>query len=621
MKYTKKVISLMLILVLMLSIVPFGATESTEDPAAIEDVSDPSPLENPAPMEQQAPEEQPPAEQTPTLTEAPTPVETESPTEQPTITEQPTPPEEPTTAPTPEEPTQEPLPSPTVQAEIDDKAGWEHAPQYIDYSSYEIGLGNSFEVFLTDFYGGTGRYTYSYYIYNNNNVVVQKTGYTINSRYTYTPKALGKYYAVVYIKNDNGDIRTIKSDKRRVDVIEKLIPLYVQANVLTNNIVLGDAKHFKIESNGGNGSTPHLHTYYVYKNNKIIEKFSYKQSVKDGHYFSTEVVYTPKSPGKYMFSVFAKDAAGRTTLAYTDAFLVTGAALNLRASVNKIEKINEIATVVAEANGGSGTYQYAYYVYKDNAIIQKVWYTANAKFYYIPKSEGRYKVQVFVRDSLGAVKTEFTQEFYVTSPCLSADIRYIRKGADCFYCKTYAKGGVPPYKYAHYIYENEVLVEKLPYADGVVDIDSIDLYNDPDNYGYYYELKYTPKNPGFYKVIAFVKDATGKIKTSTTGSIDYVKNWLENVAPPQIESSIGLGNSINVKTYLRHGTGIYKYAYYIYKDGKILQKFPYTSNPTLVYRPTSIGTYQVKVFVKDDLSSGHSMSNTCIVKPLEPLEF
>ncbi|NMD37478.1 MAG: hypothetical protein GYA87_02205 [Christensenellaceae bacterium] len=613
MTHTKKFISIMLIAVLMLSIIPFGVTEQVENPAPVEQAAPieepmpeeapPSPTEAPAQVEDPpVPTEAPAPTEAPIPTEASAPVVTEIPTEQPAPTEQATPTEEPTPI---EQPTQEPLPSPTVQANIVDKSGWEYAPQEVVISPthHDIGVGNRIEVYLNGEAGGTGKFTYAYYIYNGN-TVVQKTSYSKNDVYTYIPKTPGKYHALAFIKNEKGEIRTLKS-KKFVNVVNNPNPIEIRVDVFFRNIVLGDVVPFEIISFGGNEQKPHMHAYYVYKDNKVIEKFPYKQSkwYFDNGFYASDVIYKPKSPGKYKYVLFVKDALGNAKTHTTEEFLVMDSPLNLRANLkNKNLNLGEVANVIAEASGGAGNYQYAYYVYKNNTIIERFSYTTNSQFNYTPKSEGMYKVQVFVKDRLGAFKIDTTQEFFVTKAPLRVSISEVF-AANLIRCKTCPEGGVAPYKYAYYIYKENTLVEKLPYVNG--EGDSIE--------GYCHQLNYIPKSSGTYRILAFVKDAAGIIKAKSTNNINY-NGDLTMYENPQIEDMIHLGNNINVKTYVRSGQGFYKYAYYIYKNDVLLQRLPYTNNSNFAYKPENPGMYKVLVFVKDDTGKiVYGMSNSCYV--------
>ncbi|NMD37248.1 MAG: hypothetical protein GYA87_01035, partial [Christensenellaceae bacterium] len=624
MTHTKKFISIMLIAVLMLSIVPFGATEQVETPAPVEQAAPteapPVPTEVPAPVttealtEVPAPTEAPPAPteaptEAPAPTDPPAPVATEAPTEEPAPTEQ-TPTEEPTTAPT-EQPTQEPLPSPTEQANITDKTGWEYAPQGVAVNppGY-IGLGNSFEVFLSYYDpGGTGKYTFAYYIYKGN-TVVQKTAYSNNTSYMYTPKTTGTYHAVVFIKNEKGEIRTLTS--RRINVFEKPNPINVEGHISAQKLALGDSCDIEIVSSGGDRSKPHMHTYYVYRNNVLEEKFPYKQADKlysfEAIYTST-IMYTPKRPGKYKFTAFAKDNAGNAKSYTTDEILVSSSPLYLHTSINKTNlSLGEVANINAEASGGSGKYLYAYYVYKDNVIIYKGKYIANAQFKYIPQSIGRYKVLAFVKDNIGTIKTDTTQEFFVASTPLSIDF-YAYGNSHNIVGYVNSEGGVPPYKYAYYIYKNNRIVEKTAYTDGEID----------NTYAYYHNFIYVPKNSGTYKITAFVKDAKGTIKTATFGELEF-NGDLKFMEAPRIPSNIDLGNVIDVYTRVRYGEGFYQYAYYIYKDNALLQKFPYTTNKNFTYTPTSTGVYKILVFVKDASGNiAYEMSDNCTVNAASTL--
>ncbi|NMD38232.1 MAG: hypothetical protein GYA87_06075 [Christensenellaceae bacterium] len=567
---------------------------STEAPAQVEDP--PVSTEAPAPMEAPIP------------TEAPVPVVTEIPTEQPAPTEQAIPTEEP--APT-EQPTREPLPSPTVQADITDKAGWQHAPKKSYIFPHETNLGSSFKVLMdnTEDIGGTGKYTFAYYIYKGN-TVVQKTAYSKALEYVYKPKTIGKYYAVVFVKNEKGEIRTLKS--AYTNVVETQEPIDVKANIQSGNVVLGDAKRLEIQSWGGNNATRHMHAYYVYHNNKLVERFPYIQAEDEYelNYYSY-ITYTPKNSGKYKFTVFAKDASGKAKGYTTEDFSVISSPLELRANVAlKKYNIGSLANITAQASGGSGKYQYAYYVYKNNALIERFSYTAKAEFNYTPKSEGTYRVRVFVKDSLGAFKTDDTSDFLVENFQLNVHLDSEFKN-NLFYHRAYPEGGLPPYQYAHYIYRNNALVEKLPYTVGYGD--GVEKY-----FGFVF---YKPKSSGTYKILTFVKDAAGTIKTATTQEVN-VDFDLKMTAYPSIEGMVFLGNNINVKTYVNYGEGFYQYAYYIYKDGALLKKLPYTNNANFAYKPESKGTYKILVFVRDDTGKiVFGMSNECDVIDAEPLHF
>ncbi|NMD38510.1 MAG: hypothetical protein GYA87_07535 [Christensenellaceae bacterium] len=624
---SKKIISIILISVLLTSIIPFGATEPIETVAPMEQsapVEVPALGELPPQEEQAAPTDVPaPLEDTPAPTEAPAEqalTEEPAPTEQ--ATEQPVPTEEPTTAPVVEEPssteqpTQEPQPSPSIQANVVDKTGWENHWQKVYYYPDEVGVGNSFQVNLGGVSGGTGKYTYAYYIYHNN-TVVEKSAYTKNDNYKYTPKKAGKYHAIVFVKNEKGEIITITSDTK-VNVVELTHPLKVIAYTTSaKNIVLGDAIYFQITSEGGVGSQAHMHTYYVYKNNQVIEKFPYKQvgssdfDFYNAYSYSSQVEYIPKAPGKYKFVAFAKDAAGNATSYTTDEFLVRGSELHLRANlINTNIRFGEVAQIIAEASGGSGEYQYAYYVYKDNAIIERFYYTENAQFNYTPKSTGTYMVRVFVKDSLGDIKIDNTQDFTVESSILNVGPVHIDGYNGKISCRAYPEGGVAPYTYAYYIYKDKAIIEKTSYLEGI---------SDPED-GFFGECEYIPKSSGTYKITVFVKDAEGTIKIATSPDLEFnndITIWIN----PQIEANIYLGNAINCEMNASYGEGFYKYAYYIYKDNAILQKMPYTNNAKLVYTPESTGIYKILVFVKDDAGKiVYAMSNECTVNSSEALK-
>ncbi|MEM4993374.1 hypothetical protein WKH56_12540 [Priestia sp. SB1] len=60
---------------------------------------------------------------------------------------------------------------------------------------------------------------------------------------------------------------------------------------------------------------------------------------------------------------------------------------------------DNVLEVKAKATGKG--VEYAYYVYKGEDIIKKVYYTSNTSFKYKAKEPGEYKVTVFVQDKTG----------------------------------------------------------------------------------------------------------------------------------------------------------------------------------------------------------------------------
>lgn len=68
--------------------------------------------------------------------------------------------------------------------------------------------------------------------------------------------------------------------------------------------------------------------------------------------------------------------------------------------------------VFAEATGED--LQYAYYVYRDEELLEKIAYEKSAnQLNYLTEVEGLYKVRVFIRNTDGEKETKYTEEIEV----------------------------------------------------------------------------------------------------------------------------------------------------------------------------------------------------------------
>lgn len=94
---------------------------------------------------------------------------------------------------------------------------------------------------------------------------------------------------------------------------------------------------------------------------------------------------------------------------------------------------------------------------------------------------------------------------------------------------------------------------------------------------------------------------------------EYKKLVLSNSSPliRKVEINKLDNNMIEVKCNAS-GKNI-KYAYYIYKDNTILEKIPYGQRSTLIYEIKDIGSYKVRVFVRDANNKTIAMTTNNII--------
>lgn len=81
----------------------------------------------------------------------------------------------------------------------------------------------------------------------------------------------------------------------------------------------------------------------------------------------------------------------------------------LKISGAKIEKVNK-STLKVDVTAKGENLKYAYYIYKDTNIVEKIGYKPEASLTYEVKEPGTYKVKVYAKDKAGKIETRYTSE-------------------------------------------------------------------------------------------------------------------------------------------------------------------------------------------------------------------
>ncbi|WP_226618610.1 triple tyrosine motif-containing protein [Cytobacillus firmus] len=91
---------------------------------------------------------------------------------------------------------------------------------------------------------------------------------------------------------------------------------------------------------------------------------------------------------------------------------------NSKESQPKIEKVvvdQKSSTLKIESVAKGNNIRYAFYIYKDNELLEKVKYQQERQLSYSVKDSGVYKVKVFVKDAKGNIETQYTEEIKITN--------------------------------------------------------------------------------------------------------------------------------------------------------------------------------------------------------------
>ena len=153
----------------------------------------------------------------------------------------------------------------------------------------------------------------------------------------------------------------------------------------------------------------------------------------------------------------------------------------------------------------------------------------------------------------------------------------------------HVNGGIAPYQYAYYVYKDGIRIKTTPYSTN---------YHDKNVY-------YNVTESGTYKVIFFVKDNIGKIKTHIVDNIVFNLHNEPNIIDINFKKdSTYLGNPLEVRTIVNYGHGS-NIAYNVFKDGKLYYKsnfMPYYAMDGDIqpwsFKPAHKGSYKVEAIVR-----------------------
>ena len=180
--------------------------------------------------------------------------------------------------------------------------------------------------------------------------------------------------------------------------VQALTVSSVKAN--KTSALTGESIKWTATASGGTGDLQYC--FYIYRDGTQVKKIAYSSSKS----FS----YSPTEPGSYTVKCFVKDGDGTVKNKTSAAVTVERGVQALTVSSVKANKSSaltgESIKWTATAAGGTGAYQYCFYLYRDGTQVKKVAYNASNTFSYSPTAPGSYTVKCFVKDGDGTVKSK-----------------------------------------------------------------------------------------------------------------------------------------------------------------------------------------------------------------------
>ena len=350
----------------------------------------------------------------------------------------------------------------------------------------------------------------------------------------------------------------------------------------------GETVTWTAKAAGGTGSLKYC--FYICKDGEVVKKTSYAAG--------NTVQYAPTADGAYSAKVFVKDAAGTVVNKIGGAVTVGSSGplkLSSLAADKSTAKVGDKITWTATASGGKAPLKYCFYIYRDGKVIKKGSYTTAKTVSYTVDEMGVYSAKAFVKDAAGTAMNLTGGEVDASGPLTVSSVKADSPTADVGDTITWtasASGGKAPLRYCFYVYKDGKVVKK-------------------GAYGFTASCSCTVAENGAYKVKVFVKDNAGTVKTLVGGEVDATAPLALNTVTAS-NSSVTVGTAIKWTAQGTGGRTPLRYCFYVYKDGKVVQKGSYGFANTFTYTPTAAGKYSVKCFLKDDAGTVVTLTGAAV---------
>ena len=337
-------------------------------------------------------------------------------------------------------------------------------------------------------------------------------------------------------------------------------------------------------ASGGTGS--YRYCFYVFKDNKILERGSYGTA--------NTYSYTPTAGGSYTVRVYVKDSANTAVNKMSTAITVSAAPITVSLTVDKTRAaVNEKITWTATASGGTGSYKYCFYLFKDGKIKERGSYGAAKIKAYTPTETGTYTVRVYVKDSAGTAKTQEGGQSVVFAPIVVTSLEPDKtEGMEGDYITwtASAAGGTGGLEYCFYVYrslgkrQHEVIKKTGWSAETTCDV-----------YGSYM---------GGYDCRVYVRDKAGtkvSYDCPTTVSLEMFNDYSLYVwsFKPDVTSDPVTGYFVWELDAGSAGQLTYEFCFYVFCNGKVVERGPWQDQQWYSYNATEFGAYTCRVYWRD----------------------
>lgn len=358
-------------------------------------------------------------------------------------------------------------------------------------------------------------------------------------------------------------------------------PILTSITQNTNSLLVGDTISFNATATSGSGA--YLYKYVVMSGANVVYTRDYSNV--------SSLDYVPSAGGGYTIQLYLKDQDSTSEYqdTKTSSFTVYERPLIKSFTTNKSQYlVGQTINLNTMANLGSGRYLYKYVISLDGTTLSTVDYSSNANSLYTVNSAGNYNITVYIKDTLSSKDYDDTKTLNVIAynqPTMnySGTKSSILLGNTVNYTINEVNGsGNAQYRFV--VFNGSNIVADRSYSSSNT-------------------FSFKPLVGGFYQVVGYLKDLLSEKVYDAKSTLNL------NVYNPQIKT-------VNVSGYFYEGTALSFYAsstgaspsglsyrYEVYNNGKMIASNSFSTSSSFSFAPALAGTYTVKVYGKDALST------------------
>ena len=423
--------------------------------------------------------------------------------------------------------------------------------------------------------GGSGVYEYRFYTIRDG-VEIQLKGFSEENTYTWTPYTVAHYEVYVEVRDNEGE-----NAQQKLPFEVKNKELYVEFTGVSPTDACKSGGKVEISALARNGDGNYQYQFYVIRDNRkiILQKYSTVNTC----------VWLPYTVAEYTLGVEVIDASGMVA-SVSKPYNIVQTTLSVQNFVVDPEMAGvryETINLTAQASGGSGIYEYCFYVIRDGRkIVLKDFSNENACLW-TPYTVASYTVCVDVKDSYGDIVSK-TYPYSVKYSNLTIDDFEVdpEKEAEAWNkvnISARASQGIGKYEYRFYVIRDGREIQ-------------LKNYSSENTY------VWTPITIANYMVCVDVRDEAGTIITE---QIDYsvteekLKILSLNAAE---EGKIYVGNQQTISVSVSGGTKPLVCQFYVIRNGDFSHKIvlkDFSEELTTEWKPYTIAQYELFAVVKD----------------------